>query len=110
MNDPFIYINALVPTDIANNTDIDSVGSILAIAINVLLIVVVFVSMIATAYSGIQFITSSGNPDKKKQAANNFTYSLTAMIIVLGAFVLKDAILNLLGVDITHLTNETPGF
>jgi len=51
-------------------------------------------------YSGFQFVTARGKPDKLKIAKNNFWHVLIGALLVLGAWTVATAIVNTVN-DIT---------
>ena len=60
-------------------------GSVFGTVINILLTLVGAVCVLMITISGIQFIVSSGNPDKVAKARNSIYYALLGLVIAIFA-------------------------
>lgn len=87
-----------------------SVSAILGIILNIVIGVGFSLSIVGLAYSGIIYVTSSGDPKNARKAWDGFLWSAIAAMITLAAFVIKAVALNLFGVDTPAIRNEVPGF
>jgi hypothetical protein len=87
-----------------------SLSAILAIALNVVVGVGVALSIIGVAYSGIIYITSSGDPKNTKKAWDGFLWSAIAAASTLLVFAIKIIALNALGANAPEVRNAVPGF
>ena len=69
-----------------------SVKDILANVLSWMLEIVGVVALIAFVISGIQYILASGNEKEAETAKNNMKYAIMGMVVVLGSFVIIQAI------------------
>ncbi|MBI2326982.1 hypothetical protein HYU92_01575 [Candidatus Curtissbacteria bacterium] len=67
-------------------TETDLVGKIITVVLPVVLSIAGFLTIIFIIISGIQFITSSGNPEAAATARNRLTFALIGFVIILLAF------------------------
>ena len=88
---------------------IETIGDLAGIVINVFFGVALASSVIALVYGGIQYATSTGDPKAAGVARATITYSIIAMILSLGALTFKNVILNILGVTDPNLIDAKPG-
>lgn len=63
-----------------------SVGGVAGGIINVVFGVIAVVAVITIILSGVQYMTSQGDPQKVKTAKNTLTYSIMGLVIALLAF------------------------
>lgn len=87
-----------------------TLGNLISIVLNVILGVSISISTIAIMASGVQYVMSQGDPKAIETAKNYLTYSILGFIFAIGAFALKNIILNLLGVTDANLKNAVPDF
>lgn len=85
----------------------DSFGDIFGLGINILIGAVIAVSVITTAYSGIKYTMSQGDPKAVDSARKSLTYSVVALVLALGAITIKAVVGNTIG--LTGI-NVTPNF
>jgi hypothetical protein len=89
---------------------ITSFENILGIILNVVMGVGFSISLISIAFSGILYVTSSGEPKNTAKAWSGFLWGAIAGMVTLFAFVIKAAVLGLVGVSNANIVNATPGF
>lgn len=88
----------------------NSFSDFLGLALNILMGVSIAISTIGIMVSGIQYVTSQGDPKSIQTAKNYLTFSIVGFILAVSAFTIKTVILNLIGVTSTEIKNEAPGF
>lgn len=88
---------------------IESIGDLAGVVINVFFGIALASSVIALVYGGIQYVTSSGDPKAVGVARATIFYSIIAMVLSIGAITFKNIILNILGVTDPNFINATPG-
>lgn len=89
---------------------IETIGDLAGMVINVLFGVVLAVSVITLVYGGIQYATSSGDPKAAGTARSTIFFSVIAMVLAVGALTFRNVILNILGVTDPNFINAKPNF
>lgn len=69
-----------------------NIPDFIAKAIDIVLIIGVPIVVLSIIYSGFLFVTAQGNPEKLKKAKNSLLYSIIGAVLLLGAFVIANAI------------------
>jgi hypothetical protein len=75
-----------------------SIGRVSIITINSIIGIGFAISVLTIAYSSIKYILVADNPDNAKEAWRTFLYGVIAAAISLGAFALKNVVVNAIGV------------
>ena len=81
-----------VTTGIVNPTSIDNIQEFIVALINIVLLIGVPIVTLAIIYSGFLFVQASGNSEKLGTAKKALLYSVIGAALLLGAFVLAEAI------------------
>jgi hypothetical protein len=93
-----------------NVTRITTIGDLFGIILNVAIGAGVSISVIYIGLAGVRFIMSSGDPKSADQAKHALTYAIVALLLTIGAVLVKFIILNnILGVT-GELENTTTSF
>lgn len=99
MLSPFIFINAAdtdvkIETKIENplRSDIDTIPKFIEAVINIVLVVGVPIVVLAVIYTGFLFVSAQGKPEEIIKAKKALIYTLIGAALLLGAFVLANAI------------------
>jgi cytochrome bd-type quinol oxidase subunit 2 len=93
----FDYIDQIEPnTPTAGK--FTTIGDFVAVAFNYALGIGIVMSVIGVLLSGIKYITAKSDPKAAEAAKNSLTWSIVAMLIVMGAFTIMTIITNALGV------------
>jgi hypothetical protein len=71
---------------------VDDLPGFIESLINIVLLVGIPLVALAIIYSGFLFVAAQGNPEKLKDAKKAFLFTLVGAAIVLGAFVIANAI------------------
>ena len=90
-----------IPTQLQGGLQ-DTGKNILQTGLSLLFIFSAVLALIFIIYSGIQWITSEGDPGKIAEAKRRLFYSIIGLIIVAGAFLIVKVILSVLGVEGTQ--------
>ena len=77
----------------------DTGKNLLQLGLSWLFIIAAVLALIFTIFSGIQWITSGGDPGKVTAAKNRLMYSIIGLIIVAVAFLTLRVIISTLGVS-----------
>lgn len=97
---PFVFIQANQSPVLKINTKINNplgdsikdIPSFIKAIINIVLTVGVPIVVLAIIYAGFLFVTAQGNEEKLKTAKKTFLYTIIGAAILLGAFVIANAI------------------
>ncbi|NMB69588.1 hypothetical protein GYA27_00070 [candidate division WWE3 bacterium] len=84
----------------AQATNINSVGAMSAILINVMLGVSFSVSLIMLAFGAFRYVVSSGDPKLIEKSYHTMFWSLIALIMTVLAVAIKNVVTAAMGVDI----------
>lgn len=107
-------LNAI--TDPANEesitgTSYETIGGVLAVILNTMIGVGIAVAVIFMINAGIKFMTARGDPRAAGDAKNALTYSVVALIVAMGAVLVKNLILGVVGGNVdANITNTIPSF
>jgi len=74
----------------------DSGSSIINTGLNLLFISAVILAVVFIIISGIQWITSSGNPEKISSAKKKLLYSIVGLIVIATAFLIFNVVKSIL--------------
>lgn len=85
------------PTGVPSGGLLSGGPNILQVALNLLFLFAILLALFMIIFSGIQWITSSGDKQKVAAARNRLTYSLIGLLIIAFSFVIINTILDLLG-------------
>ncbi len=77
----------------------DRLANIPQFAITLIMLIAIVISLIFILFSGIQWITSGGDPKAIEGARKRLTYAIIGLVITLGAFVIVGLVITLLGKD-----------
>ena len=91
-------------------SNLDTVGEILGIFLNVLMGSGFAIAVASIGYSAIQYALSMGEPKQVAQAWNAFIWGVLAAAISIGALGVKAAVLGAAGVVSSDITNALPSF
>jgi len=83
-------ITTLIKNPLGDN--IQDIPSFIQILVTIVLIVGIPIIALAIIYSGFLFVTAQGNAEKLTKAKSALIYSLIGAALLLGAFVIADAI------------------
>ncbi|MCX6754902.1 MAG: hypothetical protein NTU81_03700 [Candidatus Nomurabacteria bacterium] len=72
--------------------NIDSIPKFIEAVINIVLIVGIPIVVLAIIYTGFLFVKAQGNPEEISKAKNALMYTLIGAALLLGAFVIANAI------------------
>ncbi len=70
---------------------------LLKLGINWLFIVAGVLAVIYVLWSGIQYITSQGDPSRVSAAKQRLLYAIIGLVVVIGAYVIVNTVLGVLG-------------
>ena len=87
---PGLYTNTGIKNPLGSN--IPDIPSFIRVIIDFVLLIGVPIVALALIYSGFLFVTSLGNSEKLTKAKKTFIYTLIGAAILLGAFVIANAI------------------
>jgi type III secretory pathway component EscU len=76
-------------------SSIGSVPELLASVLNVLLIVAVPIIVLYLIYAGFQYVMARGKPEELQKAGRSIVFGLIGAVIVIGAFAIRDIIINI---------------
>lgn len=76
---------------------------ILQTGLSLLFILAAVLAAISIIFSGIEWITSSGDPGKVASAKKRLMYSIIGLIVVAAAFLIVRIVITVLGVEGTQL-------
>jgi hypothetical protein len=100
-----------LPDTFPDRTELDSIGAILGIAVNVAMGVGVSVSVVFLGLAGLRFISAGGDPKAVDQAKKALTYAVVALVLSVGALAFKTILVGgILGVTESDLTDPVPDF
>lgn len=85
-----INIKTTIDNPLGNN--LNSIPSFIEEILNIVLYIGIPIVTLAIIYSGFLFVTAQGNSDKLKTAKNTLLYTIIGAALLLGAFVLANAI------------------
>ncbi len=102
--------NAVNYDNTVTKPNIQGIGDILAIIINVLIGAGFAISLIALAYAFIQYTMSMGDPKKTEQAYHAVLWGVTSAFVTLLALAIKLSIFKAGGVTDPNLINGVPNF
>ena len=71
---------------------ITDIPSFIKALINIVLVVGIPIVALAIIYTGFLFVSAQGNPEKLTKAKNSLMYTLIGAALLLGAFVIAEAI------------------
>lgn len=83
-----------------------SLANIFGLIMNVVLGVGVALTVIYLILGGIKYVTSQGDPKNTQQAREWLTNAVIGFIVVLGAFVIRTVVANLLGANLGDVSQE----
>jgi hypothetical protein len=86
--------------------DVDNIGTLVIVIINILLGVTFALSIVGIAYSFFLFVISMGDKDAVKRAKTSLTWSVIVLVLCFFVIALKKILFSLLGVSSTY-NNET---
>lgn len=98
---PLVFVNAgadttgvEIKTKIENplGSNIDTIPKFIEAVINIVLVVGVPIVVLAVIYTGFLFVSAQGNSEKLIKAKKSLLYTLIGAALLLGAFVLANAI------------------
>lgn len=91
--------------------DISNTGAVLfQTGISWLLYIATTLAIIMLMWGGIQWITSSGDPEKLSSAKRKLTFAIIGLVISLSAFFIVRVVITILGGDAGNLLNPTKFF
>lgn len=73
---------------------IDGDSGLVKSVVNILLWVIGILSIITIIFSGIRYVTSSGDASKTKAAQNTLIYSVVGLIVAIMAWAIVDLVVN----------------
>ncbi len=76
--------------------------------IDLLFYLAAFLAVVMVVISGIQWITSGGDPGKIASAKRRLLYSIIGLIVVAGAFLILNVLTGILGKNPTQILTPTP--
>lgn len=89
-NAPELKINTKINNPLGDS--IKDIPSFIRALINIVLTIGVPIVVLAIIYAGFLFVTAQGNEEKLKTAKKTFMYTIIGAAILLGAFVIANAI------------------
>ncbi|HLB51505.1 hypothetical protein A3F07_01210 [candidate division WWE3 bacterium RIFCSPHIGHO2_12_FULL_38_15] len=99
----------LIPESISDTLkNQTSIGDILGLILNIMMGVSFSISLLSIAYAGILYVNSSGDPKNASRAWQGFLWGAITGMVTLGIFVIKNALVALLGVTNPNITNAVP--
>ncbi len=93
----------------SNLTDSSTIYNIPQFAVTLLIVGVVVLSIVMILFSGIQWITSQGDPKAIEGARKRITYAVIGLIVAMASFIIVSIAITLLGGDpnFFHMGNFT---
>ena len=99
----------LIPESISDTLkNQTSIGDIWGLILNIMMGVSFSISLLSIAYAGILYVNSSGDPKNASRAWQGFLWGAITGMVTLGIFVIKNALVALLGVTNPNITNAVP--
>jgi hypothetical protein len=96
LSTPFVFVNALeISTKINNPLGTNgpqNIPAFIEALIGIVLIVGIPIVVLAIIYTGFLFVKAQGNPEEITKAKNALMYTLIGATLLLGAFVIANAI------------------
>lgn len=91
-------IPSVVPTQLRGGLDVSG-KALLQLGLNLLTTLGVILALAVIIYSGIQMITSRGEPEKLNDAKKRLYFAIIGLVIVIMAYVIVNGVLRIFGVD-----------
>ena len=82
----------------------DSVGTIVSLAVTVLLVAAVLIALFFLIWGGIRWITSGGDKGKVEEARKHIVAAIIGLIVAFLAYFILQLVLGFFGLSLTELT------
>lgn len=91
-------------------TNIDSIGTLGVIILNVALGVSFSMSIIMLAFGAFRYVASSGDPKLMEKAWHSMFWSFLAGLVTLISLVIKAVVVRTYGITAPDIVNDKPNF
>ena len=92
INNNEVSIKLKNPLNMSNNGGIDNIPDLVKAIVKIALTIGIPLIVLAIIYSGYLFIAAQGSPDKLKVAKDTLLYVIVGAAILLGAYVIAEAV------------------
>lgn len=79
--------------------------NLIQLGLNLFFLVGMVMVLVFVLYSGIQWAASGGDKTKIQNARNRLTYTIIGLLVFVGAFVILDLVIKLLGFNTSFFLN-----